>query len=202
MPGRPRALNEVKRRKVCDLVSAGCSVEAAAYKVGCNAITIRRESLRNPEFCEQLRQAKLTAQSTPLHKPRKAARARTRPATNLQTTLPNESARPEPILIGTDEAKILVETIVKSKFNQPNDAETVDRMLRKFDAVMAQFERHDHAGKAPPTEAHAQKQIATCDPLNKSAQKRTKRARFVGPRAQATLEIPTNQARATDKTRE
>ena len=35
--GRPRALDEVKRREVCALISAGCGVEGAARFVGCAA---------------------------------------------------------------------------------------------------------------------------------------------------------------------
>ena len=44
MPGRPRFLDDEKRRQVCALISAGCNVHIAAHYVGCNSITIRREA--------------------------------------------------------------------------------------------------------------------------------------------------------------
>jgi hypothetical protein len=39
------------------LVSIGCHVSDAAKRVGCSYPTIRRESLRHPEFRRMLRQA-------------------------------------------------------------------------------------------------------------------------------------------------
>ena len=51
--GRPRALDEIKRREVCALVAAGCGIEFASRYIGCSARTIRREALRNEDFHEQ-----------------------------------------------------------------------------------------------------------------------------------------------------
>jgi hypothetical protein len=59
--GRPRALDEVKRREVCALVAAGCGLEWASRYVGCSARTVRREALRNEDFHEQLRRCELAA---------------------------------------------------------------------------------------------------------------------------------------------
>src|SRR5262245_29482786 len=73
MGGRPRALDDVKRREVCALISAGCTFEAAARSIGCNAVTIRREAAGNREFKGELRRAELAAQSLPLQAMRKAA---------------------------------------------------------------------------------------------------------------------------------
>jgi transposase-like protein len=58
--GRRRALDEVKRREVCALISAGSAIADAARYVGCAASTIHREAMRNPEFREHLRRANLT----------------------------------------------------------------------------------------------------------------------------------------------
>jgi hypothetical protein len=58
-PGRPRALDDIKRGQVCALISAGCGVEGAARYVGCAASTIRREALRDADFSAQLRRAHL-----------------------------------------------------------------------------------------------------------------------------------------------
>jgi hypothetical protein len=55
--GRPRKVDDAKRRKVCALVSIGCDLRQAAYYAGCSYPTIRRETLRHPEFRRILRQA-------------------------------------------------------------------------------------------------------------------------------------------------
>jgi hypothetical protein len=55
--GRPRKVDEATRRKICVLVSIGCDLSEAANHVGCSYPTIRRESLRHPEFRRMLRQA-------------------------------------------------------------------------------------------------------------------------------------------------
>jgi IS30 family transposase len=71
--GRPRALDDTKRREICALISAGCSMERAATYVGCAATTIRREATRNPEFNDKLRRASLSAEISILTSIRQAA---------------------------------------------------------------------------------------------------------------------------------
>lgn len=65
-PGRPRALDETKKREVCALISAGCSLAFAGRYVGCSAKTIRRETERDEEFGDSLRKSHLAAQLEPL----------------------------------------------------------------------------------------------------------------------------------------
>ena len=55
--GRPRKVDDATRRKICVLVSIGCDLQQAAYYAGCSYPTIRRETLRHPEFRLRLRQA-------------------------------------------------------------------------------------------------------------------------------------------------
>lgn len=50
--GRPRVLDEIKRREVCALISAGYSMAGAASYVNCSEKTIRREAERNSQFGE------------------------------------------------------------------------------------------------------------------------------------------------------
>jgi hypothetical protein len=78
--GRNRILDEAKQREVCALLSAGCSLEAAASYVECAPNTIRREALRNPDFGRRLREARLQAQLSPLQAMRKAASSHWRAA--------------------------------------------------------------------------------------------------------------------------
>jgi hypothetical protein len=72
-PGRPFALDDVKRGEICALLTAGCSIEWAANFVGCSPNTIRRESRRNPEFGARIRQAALQAKLRPLQAIKQAA---------------------------------------------------------------------------------------------------------------------------------
>src|ERR1700759_4664763 len=64
--GRPRVLDDVKRREICALVAGGCGLREAARYVRCGINTIRREAERNPEFDEQLRRSQTYAQLCPL----------------------------------------------------------------------------------------------------------------------------------------
>ena len=78
--GRERILDEGKQREVCALLSAGCSLQAAAQYVACAPNTIRREAARNPDFGRRFREARLQAQLSPLQAMRKAAASHWRAA--------------------------------------------------------------------------------------------------------------------------
>jgi hypothetical protein len=73
-------LDEGKQREVCALVSAGCSLQAAASYVECAPNTIRREAARNPDFGRRFREARLQAQLSPLQAMRKASASHWRAA--------------------------------------------------------------------------------------------------------------------------
>src|SRR3954471_24234235 len=64
--GRPRTLDDAKRREICALVAGGCGLREAARYVRCNTGTIRLEAERNPEFDNQLRRSQTYAQLSPL----------------------------------------------------------------------------------------------------------------------------------------
>jgi hypothetical protein len=72
--GRPRALDDVKRREIVALITAGFSIDRAARYVGCAASTIRRESIRNQQFQSDMRRASLSAELSPLQAVREAGR--------------------------------------------------------------------------------------------------------------------------------
>ena len=104
MGGRPRALDDTKRREVCALISTGCGFDAAADYVGCNPVTIRREAMRNPDFFEDLRKAELAAQIVPLQAMRKAASSNWRAAAwLLERTQPDAFGPRRPLHISVDE---------------------------------------------------------------------------------------------------
>jgi hypothetical protein len=55
--GQPRKVDDAKRRKICAMVAIGCDLRQAARDAGCSYPTIRRETLRHPEFRDKLRRA-------------------------------------------------------------------------------------------------------------------------------------------------
>ncbi len=99
--GRERILDEGKLREVCALLSAGCSLQAAAHYVQCAPNTIRREAARNPDFGRRFREARLQAQLSPLQAMRTAAASHWRAAAwMLERGDPDHFARrPSPILL-------------------------------------------------------------------------------------------------------
>ncbi len=118
--GRPRALDEVKRREICALITAGCCTIDAARYVGCAVSTIHREAKRNSQFSYDLKRAHLAAELTPLHALRHAARTHWRAAAwLLERTNPQRFAKqnakaikPEDLVHFTDAiVDIIVEEI-------------------------------------------------------------------------------------------
>jgi hypothetical protein len=72
--GRPRTLDDTKRREICALITNGCSLKDAARYVGCHVSTIRRAARRDPEFAEQLRRAERKSELIALNTIREAAK--------------------------------------------------------------------------------------------------------------------------------
>lgn len=117
--GRPHALDQVKRREICALVAAGCSLEWAAHYVGCSSRTIRREALRNEDFDEELRRAELSAQLNPLKALQNASSTHWRAAAwLLERTCPERFAKPDPIRLDREE----VNDIIAALFEEINQA--------------------------------------------------------------------------------
>jgi IS30 family transposase len=140
-PGRPRALDEVKLREICALISAGCGMESAARYVGCAASTIRREARRNLDFNEKLRRAHLGAELGPLNAMRNAANKHWRAAAwLLERTNAQRFARqnvrqlkPEHLAEFTDQLAEIFETEIQ-------DENTRRRIVRKMDKITKQNE--------------------------------------------------------------
>jgi len=92
-PGRPRALDEMKRREICAMISAGASLVNAAGYVGCAVSTIRRERERNPGFRDELRHAQSHLQLNSLQAMHRAAGSHWRAAAwMLERTDPDRFA--------------------------------------------------------------------------------------------------------------
>ena len=111
--GRPRALDDGKQREVCALVSAGCSLIAAARYVDCAPNTIRREMVRDAAFGQRFREARLAAQLNPLRAMRKAAANHWRAAAwMLERTDPDQFARRPPPAFRPKQAQALVDDVL------------------------------------------------------------------------------------------
>jgi hypothetical protein len=131
--GRPRSLDESKRREVCALISAGCGLDAAARYVSCSVSTIRREALRNDEFRKQLRGAEVHAQLDPLRAMRRAAGTHWRAAAwLLERTIPERFARRRDNACSAHDLHDVVDAIVESAVEEIEDPETRERVCRRL----------------------------------------------------------------------
>jgi IS30 family transposase len=140
--GRPRALDEVKRREVCALVAAGCGIEQAARYICCAPSTIRREALRNPDFHEQLRRSELSAQLSPLRAMQQAASTHWRAAAwMLERANPEQFARRDPMRLSPEELAAAFE-----KFFETINEEISDPALsrRVYNRLTAAIERSNY----------------------------------------------------------
>lgn len=111
--GRPRALDETKRREICALVAAGAGIQRAAQYVGCSHSTICREARQDVEFREQLRRAKATTQLGPLQAMRQAVQTNWRAAAwMLERSDPDQFGRRYRNTLGAKELRALARDLM------------------------------------------------------------------------------------------
>ena len=131
--GRPRSLDDGKRREVCAVVSAGAGLEAAARYVGCSVSTIRREALRNHHFGGELRNAEKQAELHPLRAMRKAAGTHWRAAAwMLERTHPRRFARPRPHTCSARELHDVIDAVIQQAVDEIADPEMRERVCRRL----------------------------------------------------------------------
>lgn len=148
--GRPRALDDVKRREVVALISAGCGLEGAANYVGCAASTIRREAARNPQFNGELRRANLTAELNPLQAIREAARKYWRAgAWLLERMNPQRFAKQNVRYLKPEHLDEYVSILASILKEEVSDPETFRRIARRFDELAKQADRDAWADRDP-----------------------------------------------------
>lgn len=68
-----KVLDDVKKREICALVTAGMSMVKVARYVGCSPKTITRAQRSDEEFDQRMRRAKLSADLNPLEAMRRAS---------------------------------------------------------------------------------------------------------------------------------
>ena len=132
-PGRPRALNEVKQREICALVSAGCSLREAARYVRCGRATIQRELTRNPDFRRQIDEAAVAAQISPLKAMQKAAGTHWRAAAwLLERTKPERYARRDPRPLRQRQSRRLLTKILEIVQAEVNDSRVTTQLQQRI----------------------------------------------------------------------
>ena len=159
--GRPRALDDVKRGEVCALISAGCSIEAAARYVGCNPSTIRREAARNDDFHERLRRAELAAEIQPLHALQRAAATHWRAAAwLLERTRPDRFAKFPPNMVRVDDAEELMESWLELIAHELPETPECNAAYRRLNLMMLNSCREMRAATAFGRDPKQIRQIA------------------------------------------
>ena len=158
MAGRPRALDDVKRREVCALISAGCGISAAAKFVGCNPVTIRRESMRNVDFYEDLRKAEMAAQALPLQAIRKAAGTHWRAAAwFLERTQPLVFGRRRPTTFAENDIRGAMDLVHEVMQAELPSAAAQRRVWDTLGAIHADLMAEHRASEAPRPDVHARR---------------------------------------------
>jgi hypothetical protein len=139
-PGRPRVLDDAKRREICALIAGGCGLREAAQYVDCSITTIRREAERNPDFEQQIRHSEKHAQLNPLRAMQRAILTHWRAAAwFLERAYPDRFARHEPSAFGIREARALMNELVDAVEIQILDQFRAGRLKK---SIRRSFERY------------------------------------------------------------
>jgi hypothetical protein len=167
-PGRPRALDDVKRRDICTLIAAGCGMGEAARYVGCSVSTIRREIVQNEEFKKKIRGSELSAQLESLRAMRKASATHWRAAAwMLERTNPRRFAKTSLKSLRAEDLFSVLNEVIEVAVDEIKDAPTRHRVCRRLLAAAQNASRA--LGIADPTRCDAnvdveKKKATTGDP--------------------------------------
>lgn len=141
--GRPRVLDEAKRREICALVSAGAGIQSAARYVGCSRSTVYHEAQQDEEFRQQLRRAKATVALSPLQALRRAYQENWRAAAwMLERTEPEQFGRSYRNAFGRRELAALARdlmAVVRDEIDHPIQC---DRAIERMRALINYAMRH------------------------------------------------------------
>ncbi|NOZ40790.1 MAG: hypothetical protein GXP24_11265 [Planctomycetes bacterium] len=141
--GRPRALDETKRREICALVTAGAGIERAAQYVGCSHSTICREARQDDEFREQLRRAKATTQLGPLQAMRQAVQTNWRAAAwMLERSDPEQFGRRYRNSLGAKELRALARDLMAIFDDEIDHPLQRERVAERVQATINYAMRH------------------------------------------------------------
>ncbi len=163
--GRRPVLNAEKRGQIVAILSVGCSQSTAAQYVGCAVSTIQRTADRDPEFANELCQAKCNAELGLVRNIRNAAKKEQywrAAAWALERGFPEKYAPRDPDVITAEQlvqilrqlAERIVEHVPNAAYrkNIVKDIESLARSLgqtiKEAAAKEARPESAEEAGKA------------------------------------------------------
>ncbi|BBO33966.1 helix-turn-helix domain-containing protein [Lacipirellula parvula] len=131
--GRPRSLDETKRREVVALISVGLGLQDAARYVGCSVSTLRREMQRNADFRQDVRSAEIRSQIDALRAMRAASATHWRAAAwFLERTNPRRFARPSLRAFNSDEIQTVLDDVITAAVDEIDDVEVRQRVVRRL----------------------------------------------------------------------
>jgi hypothetical protein len=143
MTGRPRLLDETKRREIGALLAAGESLPRAARYVGCSVRTIRRERERNEAFDQELRIAESNARLEPVKAMRQAMHTHWRAAAwMLERTQPERYGRNQKNSMGKRELRALANDLVSIVKEEVLDPFVSERIEQRVQATVNYAMRH------------------------------------------------------------
>ncbi len=136
--GRAKVLDDVKKREVCALVTAGMSLAKVARYVGCCRRTILNERDRDADFDQRMRRAELAAELSPMEAMRRAASTHWRAAAWMldrqerreteRRVKPDVFTREELLRLG-DEVKRIVSRAVLDPFDGPHIQQKIENLF-------------------------------------------------------------------------
>lgn len=189
--GRPRALDDVKRREIIALTTAGFSIERAARYVDCAASTIRRECRRNPNFDTELRRAGLTAELCPLQALREAARKYWRAAAWLLERLdPERFGKQNPRHIKPDQLEAFSSIIIEIVSREVADPQERQRIYDKIGELQKSTERLVLTVRDTPPRRRSRRRASELTPAARDLLAEIDRAVFSAPNANGQAAAP------------
>src|SRR5262245_9726061 len=135
--GRPHALNDYNRAQILALFSTGLGVEAVADYVGCSPRTIHREMVRNAEFRQKARKARMDAHVDCVNQLRMAASKNWRAAAWLLERMdPSGFARKDPKMVHPQFLNALAERLHEGINRTISDQESRSRACDLIRLIM------------------------------------------------------------------
>jgi len=155
---RPRVLDEVSKREICALVTAGMSLNKVADYVGCDRKTIYHERRHDQEFDLRMRRAGMACHLNPLEAMRRAAATHWRAAAWLIERQDRQEAqrraskaqlsRDELLELG-DQVKEIIARATLDPFATPQLQQTIENLF--ITAVASPTRRRPGPSRQGPT---------------------------------------------------
>ena len=137
--GRPPALDEMKQREICAIISVGCSRQTAASYVGCASDTIRKTAQRDAGFNDQLQQAESKYEILHLKNINEAAKSKQywrAAAWALERKFPDRYGHRHPTSITAEQVSNLVAQLAEIVAEAVPAAKHRKAVLRRITALL------------------------------------------------------------------